>query len=75
MRTFRAGEAEGPWPGTGEGVTDSSGKIEEAGDSSGMAEGVGVGDSCAKTAEVKNAISIAVLVFVVMSSRVETSLI
>src|SRR5205809_6538566 len=73
MRTFRAGEAEGVCSGAGEGVTDSSGEIEEAGDSSGIAEAVGVGDSCAKTAEAKNAIRMAVLVFVVMSRRVETS--
>ena len=47
MRTLLVGEAEGVCSGLGRGVTDSSGHIEEAGDSSGIAEGVGVGDSCA----------------------------
>ena len=75
MRTFRAGEADGVCSGAGGAVTDCSGKIEEAGDSSGIAEGVGVGDSCAKTVEAKNAIRIAVLIFVVMSRAIETSLI
>jgi len=75
MRMFRTGEGEGVCSGAGEAVTDSSGEAEEAGDSSGIAEGVGVGDSCAKTAEAKNAIRIAVLILVVMSSGVETSLI
>src|SRR6266542_1345828 len=52
MRTFLGGEAEGVCSGDGEGVTDSSGRIEEAGDSSGIAEGDG---PCAKAAEAKRA--------------------
>lgn len=55
MRTFLGGEAEGVCSGDGEGVTDSSGRIEEAGDSSGIAEGVGVDGPCAKAAEAKRA--------------------
>jgi hypothetical protein len=75
MRTLLAGDAEGLCSEAGGGVTDSVGEIEVAGDSSDMAEGGGVGDSCAKAAEAKNASTIAVLLFVVMSSGVETSLI
>jgi hypothetical protein len=42
-------------------------------DSSGVTEGVGVWDSCAKAAEAKNTVRIAVLTFLVMSSGTETS--
>ena len=45
MRTFLAGEAEGVCTGEGGGVTDSVGEIDKAGDSSVIADGVGVGDS------------------------------
>ena len=75
MRTLLAGDAEGVCSGTGGGVIDSAGEIEAGEDSSGIGEGVGDGDSCAKTAEAKNVIRIAVLAFAVMSSGVETSLI
>ena len=45
MRTFLAGEADGVCSGEGCGVTDSVGEIEETGDHSMIADGVGVGDS------------------------------
>ena len=47
MRAFRVGDAEGGCSEAGEGVTDFSGKDEREGDSSGIAEEVGVGNSCA----------------------------
>ena len=46
IRTLLAGEGEGVCSGVGEGGTDCPGEIEE-GDSPGVGEGVGVGDSCA----------------------------
>jgi hypothetical protein len=75
MRTFLAGEAEGVCSSGGGGVRDSAGEIDKTGDSSVIADGVGVGDSWEKTTDARNAIRIAVLVFVVISSGVETSLI
>lgn len=69
MRTFLAGVTEGVCSGAGEGVTDSAGEIDKAGDSSGTADGVGVGNSCAKMAGAKNAISIAVFIFVGIERR------
>ena len=46
MRTLLAGEGEGVCSGVGEGGTDCSGEIEGEGDSPGVGEEVGVGDSC-----------------------------
>src|ERR1700747_1369940 len=71
MRRLRAGETEDVCSRLGEGVTDSSGRIDAAGDSSGMADGVGVGDSCAKRTEATNSVRIAVLALFVMSDGVE----
>src|SRR4030095_10874630 len=53
MRTLLAREAEGVCSGGGDGVTDSAGPMEVAGDSSGIADGVGVGEgvSCASAAK------------------------
>ena len=73
-RALRAGDA------LGEGEGDSSGAGEGVGvtdgDSSAVGEGVGVGGSCALTAQSEaNAITIAKLIFLVMSSDGETSLI
>ena len=48
-RTLLAGEAEGVCSGPGRGVIDSAGEIDKSGDSSGIADGVGVGDSWPKT--------------------------
>ena len=45
MRTLLAGEGEGVCSGVGEGGVDCSGEIEE-GDSPGIGEAVGVGNSC-----------------------------
>src|SRR5437762_11765925 len=73
MRTVLAGEAEGVCSGAGRVVTDSSGEIRGEGDSPGFAEAVGVGDSCAATTETKVATRNAKLIFLVMSSEVETS--
>src|SRR6476661_601279 len=73
MRTLRADEAEGVCSGMGGGVVDSSDEIESAGDSSGAAEGGGVGDSCAAATEAKIANRSAKRTLVVMSSEVETS--
>ena len=47
IRTLLAGEGEGVCSGVGEGGTYCPGEIEEEGDSPGVGEGVGVGDSCA----------------------------
>jgi hypothetical protein len=74
MRTLLAGEGEGVCSGVGEGGTDCSGEIEGEGDSPGVGEEVGVGDSCASAKEDKMAIANARLAIVVMSSEVETSL-
>jgi len=73
MRTVLAGEAEGVCSGAGGVVTDSSGEIRGEGDSPGIAGEVGVGDSCAATTEAKVATRNAKLIFLVMSSEVETS--
>jgi len=73
MRTVLAGEAEGVCSEVGVGVIDSSGEIRGEGDSAGIAEEVGVGDSCAATTEAKVATRNAKLIFLVMSSEVETS--
>ena len=75
MRTLLAGDAEGVCSCTDGGVIDSVGEIEAGEDSSDIGEGVGDGDSLAKTAEAKNVIRIAVLAFAVMSSGVGISLI
>ena len=45
--TLLAGEGKGVCSGVGEGGTNCSSEIEEEGDSPGVGEGVGVGDSCA----------------------------
>ena len=73
MRTVLAGEAEGVCSGAGGVVTDSSGEIRGEGDSPGIAGEVGVGDSCAAATEAKVATRNAKLIFLVMSSEVETS--
>ena len=73
MRTVLAGEAEGVCSEAGVVVTDSSGEIRGEGDSPGIAGEVGVGDSCAATTEAKVATRNAKLIFLVMSSEVETS--
>jgi hypothetical protein len=73
MRALLAGEGEGVCSGVGEGGTDCSVEIDGAGDSPGVGEDVGVGDSCASAKEDKMAIANARLVLVVMSSEVETS--
>src|SRR6266436_8273934 len=70
MRTLRAAETEGVCFGAGGGVVDSFGEIERAGDSSGNAGDVGVGDSCAAAIEAKMAARNARLTVVVMSSEV-----
>ena len=49
MRTLLAGEGDGVCSGAGGGVVDSAGEIDKAEDSSGIADGVGVGDPWAKT--------------------------
>jgi hypothetical protein len=51
MRTLLAGDGEGICSGVGEGGTNCSGEIE--GDSPGVGEGVGVGDSCAAVIATK----------------------
>src|SRR5438094_10245206 len=72
MRTLRAGELEGVSSGAGGGVVDSFGEIERAGDSSGGAAGVGVGDCCAAPTETKITVRIANLNLDIMWSEVET---
>ena len=74
IRTLLAGEGEGVCSGMGEETIDCSGEIEGEADSSGVGEGVGVGDSCASAKEDKITIANARLAIVVMSSEVETSL-
>ena len=62
--------------GAGEGEGDCSGVGETEGNSSGVGEGVGVGDSCARSAQAEiEVIRIARLSFFVMSSGVEISLV
>ena len=53
IRTLLAGEGEGVCSGLGEGGTDCSGEIEGEGDSPGVGEEVGVGDSCAAAIATK----------------------
>ena len=53
MRTLLAGEGEGVCSGVGEETIDCSGEIEGKGDSLGVSEGVGVGDSCAAAIATK----------------------
>ena len=53
IRTLLAGEGEGVCSGVGEGGTDCSGEIEGEGDSPGVGEEVGVGDSCAAAIATK----------------------
>jgi hypothetical protein len=74
MRMLLAGEGEAFCSGVGEGGADCSGEFEVEGDSVGVGEGVGVGDSCANAKEDKMMIATARLALVVMSSEVETSL-
>ena len=74
MRTLLVGTTEGVCAGVGEAVTDPTGEIKGEAGSSDAAERAGVGDSCAKAAEARKVIRIAVLLFVVMSSGVATSL-
>jgi len=69
-RTLLADEAEGVCTGAGEAVPDSSGEIERAGDSSGVADTTGLGDSCAVATEAKMATRNVKLIFVVISSEV-----
>src|SRR6266496_6457013 len=72
-RTLLADEAEGVCAGAGEGVPDSSGEIERAGDSSDVTEAIGLGDSCAAATEVKRATRNAKLTLVVMSRNRDIS--
>ena len=53
IRTLLAGEGKGVCSGVGEGGTNCSSEIEEEGDSPGVGEGVGVGDSCAAVIATK----------------------
>jgi hypothetical protein len=53
IRTLLVGEGEGVCSGVGEGGTDCSGEIEGEGDSPGVGEEVGVGDSCAAAIATK----------------------
>jgi hypothetical protein len=73
IRTLFAGESEGVSSGVDDG-TICSGEIEGEGDSPGVDEGAGVGDSCANAKEDKMAIAKVRLTLVVMSSEGETSL-
>ena len=66
------GEAEGVC--SGEDVADSAGEIDKAGDSSVIADGVGVGVSWAKETEAKMAIRNVKPTFVVIPSEGEESL-
>ena len=75
MRMLLAGDAEGVCSGTGGGVTESVGEMDDSGDSSVIGDAAGDGDSCAKATDARNAIKIAVLALAVMSSGVGTSLI
>jgi hypothetical protein len=70
MRTFRSGGTEGVCSGAGGGVVDSSGEIKGEGDSSGIVEEVGVGDSCAATVEAKIVIRTPKLILIAMPSEV-----
>ena len=69
MRTLLAGE--GVWFGVGSGVVDSAGETETPGDAASTGVAVGVGDSCAKTAEAPNAMTVKILAFAVISPSVE----
>jgi len=72
-RTLLAGEADGVCTAAGGAVKDCSGEIETAGDSSGVTEAVGLGDSCAAATEAKRAATNAMLTVLIMSSEIETS--
>src|SRR6266496_4223135 len=74
-RTLLAGEADGVCTGAGGAVMDSSGEIDRAGDSFGVADAIGLGDSCAAATDAKTVIRNAKLTLFVMSSEFETSLI
>jgi hypothetical protein len=74
MRTLLADGTEGVCSTAGRGVVDPPGGIERAADSSGDAEGVVVGGSCAAAAQAKTAAISVKLALAVMSSEVETSL-
>jgi len=73
IRTLLAGAGEGVCVGAGEGMSDSVGAIESEG-VSWFGDGVEVGDSCALAAEIKTAVSIAMVYFVFMSTEGEISL-
>jgi hypothetical protein len=73
IRTLLAGEAEGVCSGADDG-TICSDETDGEGDSPGVDEGAGVGDSCPSAKEDKMAITNARMALVVMSSGVETSL-
>ena len=53
IRALLVGESEGVCSGVGEGGANCSGEIEAEGDSPAVAEGVGVGDSCAAAIAAK----------------------
>ena len=53
MRTLLAGEGEGVCSWVGEGTIDCSGEIEGEEDHSTVAEGIGVGESCAAAIATK----------------------
>ena len=53
MRTLLAGEGEDVCSGVGEGGADCSGEIDGERDSTGVGEGVGLGDSCAAAIATK----------------------
>ena len=57
MRTLLMLEIEGDCSGVGEGVEDSDGDTERTGDSSGVAAGDEVGDSCAAAEEANANVS------------------
>ena len=69
MRTVLGGEAEGICTGGGGGVTDSADEIKGEGDSSGIGEELGLGDSCAVATDTKMAIRNTRPTLVVMSSE------
>ena len=74
MRTLLTGEIEGDCSEVGEGVADSDGDKEAAGDSSGVTAGDGVVESCPSATEDKATIRTANVTLAVMSSKMETSL-
>lgn len=72
MRTLLAGEGEGVWFDVGNGVADSIGETEKTGEAASSGVAVGVGDSCAETAEAPNAMTVKILAFAAISPSVET---